>query len=251
MEEADEEVEEEEMEQDHTVSVKSTPDVSEEDESTLLAQESGEEDEEDEEDVEEKIQEELLKEEVETTNQEEVTAKEDTEVDEEVMEEEQRGGDEVTTFLDVKDHKDPLNVQQNNFSSLAINSPKDIEMSDKDATDYNDNSKAEPESSLVAKAILGSNNDHQAEALYANHATAADVYRGDKEKQGIESESEEEVEDEKVEGEEADEEVRFVEEIKRGSEKEERKEEDKKGCRTGAYRMGATDQCILKVKAQV
>ena len=54
-----------------------------------------------------------------------------------------------------------------------------------------------------------------------------------------------------MEGEEADEEVRFVEEIKRGSEKEERKEEDKKGCRTGAYRMGATDQLIVKVKAQV
>ena len=54
-----------------------------------------------------------------------------------------------------------------------------------------------------------------------------------------------------MEGEEADEEVSFVEEIKRGSEKEERKEEDKKGCRTGAYRMGATDQRIVKVKAQV
>ena len=69
MEDADEEVEEESMEQDHIEPVKSAPDVSEEDESTLLAQESGEEDQEDEEDVEEKIQEELLKEEVETTNQ--------------------------------------------------------------------------------------------------------------------------------------------------------------------------------------
>ena len=50
----------------------------------------------------------------------EVTAKEDKEVDEVVMEVEQRGGEEVTTFLDVKDQTDPLNVQQNNFSSLAI-----------------------------------------------------------------------------------------------------------------------------------
>ena len=107
MEDADEEVEEESMEQDHIEPVKSAPDVSEEDESTLLAQESGEEDQEDEEDVEEKIQEELLK--------EEVTTEEDKEVDEEVMEEEQRGGDEVTNFMDVKDHKDPLNVQQKNL----------------------------------------------------------------------------------------------------------------------------------------
>ena len=55
------------------------------------------------------------------------------------MEEDQRGGDEVTTFLDDKDHRDPLNVQQNKLSILAINSPKDMELSDKDATDYNDN----------------------------------------------------------------------------------------------------------------
>ena len=142
MEEADEEVEEEGMEQDQIEPVKSAPDVSEEDESTLLAQESGKEDQDNEEDVEEKIQEELLKEEVETTNQQEVIAEEDKEVDEEVMEEDQRGGDEVTTFLDVKDHRDPLNVQQNKLSSLAINSPKDMEFSDEDATDYNDNSKA-------------------------------------------------------------------------------------------------------------
>ena len=251
MEEADEEVEEEEMEQDHTVSVKSAPDVSDKDETTLLAQESGEENQEDKEDVEEKIQEELLKEEVETTNREEVIAKEDKEVDEVVMEEEQRCGEEVNAFLDVKDQTDPLNVQQNNFSSLAINSPKDINMSDTVATDHNDNSKAEAKASLVAKASHGSNNSHQAEALHANHAPAADVYRRDKEKQGTDSESEEEVEDERVEGEGADEEVRFVEEVNSKSEKEEMKEVANKGCRTGAFRMGATDQRIVKVKAQV
>ena len=42
------------MEQEETTSVKSAPDVTDEDE-TLLAQESGEEDEEDEEEVEEKV----------------------------------------------------------------------------------------------------------------------------------------------------------------------------------------------------
>ena len=141
MEEADEEVEEEEMEEDHTASVKSAPDLSDEDKTTLLAQESGEEDEEDEEEVEEKVQDKLLKEEVETPHQEEVTVKE---IYEEVMEVEQRGGEEVTTFMNVKDPTDPLNVQQSkSFKNLAINSPKDIEMSDTAATDHNDNSKAE------------------------------------------------------------------------------------------------------------
>ena len=136
-------------------------------------------------------------------------------------------------------------LQQNNFSSLAINSPKDIDMSDTVATDHNDNSKAEAEASLVAKASPGSNNSHQAEALNANHAPAADVYRREKEKQGIDSESEEEVEDERIEGEGADEELRFVEEVKGKSEKEEMKEVAKKGCRTGAFRMGATDLRIV------
>ena len=155
------------MEQDDTTSVKSAPDVTDEDETTLLAQESGEEDKEDEEEVEEGVQEELLKEEVETPNQEEVIAKE---VDEEVMEVEQRGGEEVLTFMNVKDPTDPLNVKQSkSFSSLALNSPKDVDMSDKVATDHHDNSKAEAEASLVAKASPGSNKGHQAEALNANH----------------------------------------------------------------------------------
>ena len=211
MEEADEEVEEEEMEQDHTVSVKSAPDVRDEDETTLLAQEFGEEDKEDEEDVEEKIQEELLKEEVEMTNQEEVTAKEDKEVDEVVMEVEQRGGEEVLTFMDVKDPTDPLNVQQNkSFSSLAINSPKDVNMSDKVATDQNDNSKAEAEASLVAKANPGSDISHQADALNVNNASAVEVYGKDKVKQDTDMESEEEERGEMVEEEEGEEEVKIV-----------------------------------------
>ena len=54
-------------------------------------------------------------------------------------------------------------------------------MSDTVATDHNDNSKAKAEASLVAKASPGSNKSHQAEALNANHAPAADVYRRDKE----------------------------------------------------------------------
>ena len=194
------------------------------------------------------MQEELLKEEVETPNQEEVIAKK---VDEEVMEVEQRGGEEVLTFMNVKDPTDPLNVQKSkSFSNLAINSPKDVDMSDKVATDQNDNSKTEAEVSLVAKANPGSNISHKAEALNANHASAADVYEKDKEKQDTDTESEEEVEDERVEEEEVDEEVKFVEEVKGKSKKEEVEEVAKKGCRTGAF-MGATDLRIKEVKAKV
>ena len=153
-EENDERIIEDKMEQEETTVDKSAPDVINEDE-TLLAQESGEEDEEDEEEVEEKVTDELLKEETETPHQEKVTVKE---IDEEVMEVEQRGGEEVTTFMKVKDPTDPLNVQQsNNCENLAINSPKDIEMLDTAATNHNDNSKAEAGFVSVAKANLGSN----------------------------------------------------------------------------------------------
>ena len=118
MEDVDEGKEKEEMEQEDPGSVKPAPDVTEEDETSLLDQGSGEE--EDEEDVEEKVEEELLKEE------EEVSVKE---VDKAEMEVEGRGGEEVLTFMDVKDRTDPLNVKQKNcFSSLAKTSPKDIIM---------------------------------------------------------------------------------------------------------------------------
>ena len=187
-EENDEKNIEEKMEQEETTVVKSAPGVINEDK-TLLAQESGEEGKEDEEDVEEKGQDELLKEEVETPNQEEITVKE---LDEEVMEVEQRGGEEVLTFLNVKDPTDPLNVQKSkSFSNLAINSPKDVDMLDKVATDQNDNSKAEAMVSLVLKYNPGSNISHQADPLNANHAFAADVYEKGKEKQDTDTESEE------------------------------------------------------------
>ena len=57
MEETDERIEEEKMEQDDTKPVKSAPDVTDKDETTLLAQESREEDEEDEEEEEEEEEE--------------------------------------------------------------------------------------------------------------------------------------------------------------------------------------------------
>ena len=168
------------------------------------------------------------------------------------MEEEQRGCEEVLTFMDVKDPTDPLNVQQNNsFSSLAINSPKDVNMSDKVATDQNDNSKAEAEASLVAKANPGSDISHQADALNANHASAADVYGRDKEKQDTDMESEEEEKEEIVEEEEGDEEVKIVEEVKGRGEKEEMEEVAKTRCRTGTPRMGGTDLRFKEVKAMV
>ena len=114
-------------------------------------------------------------------------------------------------------------------------------MSDTNATDQNDNIKAEARVSSVAKANPGSNMSHQADPLNANHASAADVYEKDKEKQDTDTESEEEEEDERVEEEEADEEVKFVEEVKGKSKKE---EVAKKGCRTGAGMMGASDLCL-------
>ena len=174
------------------------------------------------------------------------------EVDEEVMEVEQRGGEEVTTFMNVKDPTDPLNVQQSkSFKNLAINSAKDINLSDTAATDHNDNSKAEAMVSSVAKANPGSNMSHQADPLNANHASAAEVYEEDKEKQDTDTESEEEVEDERVKEEEVDEEVKIVDEIKGKSKEEEVEQVAKKGVsRTGAL-WGAADLRIKEVKAKV
>ena len=82
--------------------------------------------------------------------------------------EEQRGGVEVTTFLKVKDPTEPLNVNQSNhFENLAINDPKDIEMSDPGITDHNEkythNSKAEAGVDSVAKSNLGSTTSHSAD----------------------------------------------------------------------------------------
>ena len=114
--------------------------------------------------MEENVTDELLKDEPETMQQEEVIRKV---IDEEVMmtREEQRGGVEVTTFLQVKDPSDPLNVNpSNSFKNLAINDPKDIEMSDQGTIDHNDNSthtsKAEAMVEPITKANLGSNMSH-------------------------------------------------------------------------------------------
>ena len=240
MEETEEKVEEE-MEQDCATPVKSAPEATDEDETSLLAPESG--DEEYEEDVEQEVQEELLKEEVETASQEEVTVKE---MGEEEMEEEQRGS-EVLTFLDVKDHTDPLNVNQTNiFSSLAINSPKDTIMSDNVATDENANSKAEAKASLVAKANPGSDKSQQADALNVNNASAVEAYGKEKEKQETDMESEEEEREEMVEEEEEEEEVKIVEEVQ--GRKEEIEEAAKMRRGTGTPMMGGTDCRFPEVK---
>ena len=174
------------------------------------------------------------------------------EVNKAEMEVEQRGGEEVLTFMDVKDRTDPLNVKQNNsFSSLAITSPKDIIMSDDGATEVNDKCKAEAEASLVTKANPGSNISHQAEAINKELASAADVYGGDEEKQGIDTESGEEEDDETVEEEEADEEVKIMKEVKGRSKEGERGETAKKGCSSRAVRMAATDMRIKEAKAKI
>ena len=80
--------------------IKSEPDIDEDEDKTLLAPAPGEEDEEDEEET---VTEQLLKDEEET-------------MEEEVMmtRVEQRGGVEVTTFLQLKDPSDPLNVNPSN-----------------------------------------------------------------------------------------------------------------------------------------
>ena len=117
MEEDKNEREEEDME---------VPGPAEDNKTSLLDPGSEEEDDEDEEDVEENREEELLKEEKEVSTKE---------VDKVETEEEKRSGEEVTTFMNVKDHSAPLNVNQNpNFSNLAISSPKGTPMLDDDVT---------------------------------------------------------------------------------------------------------------------
>ena len=121
-------MEEDESEREEDMEV---PGPAEDNETSLLAPGSEEEDDEDEEDVEENREEELLKE------KEEVSTRE---VDKVEMEEEKRSGEEVTTFMNVKDHSDPLNVNQDpNFSNLAITSPKGTPVSDDNVTNINEN----------------------------------------------------------------------------------------------------------------
>ena len=179
----EEEEGEEVMEEGRVASTKTYTGEEEEDETRLLEQKPGDEEIEM---VGQEDQEELLKEEQERESQEEVSTKE---IGEEEMKEEQRGK-EITTFLDVKDHKDPLNANQTNiFSSLAINSPKDNIMSDNVATDKNSNCKAEAKASLVAKANSGSDKSPQAEALNSTNAPAVGAYRKEEEKQETDTES--------------------------------------------------------------
>ena len=165
---------------------------------------------------------------------------------------EQRGGVEVTTFLKVKDPTDPLNVNQiKSFLNLAINHPKDIEMSDPGTTDHNDNNKAEARFDSVAKANLGSNMSHLAEPLNQNQTSAADVYMKDKEKQDRNSGTEEVVEDVKVEEEEVEEEVKIIVKIKgKGEDVEEVVKKTKGASRPGAL-WGAANLHIKEVKATV
>ena len=109
--------------------------------------------------------------------------------------------------MDVKDHSDPLSVNQNNsFSNLEITSPKDTPMSDDGVTDENENCKAEAEASLVTKANPGSNTSPQAEAIIKELASAADVYLEEEEKKDINTETGEEEDDETAEEEEEGEE---------------------------------------------
>ena len=99
---------EEKMDKERTGVGKFESNTNEDVDKTLLAPAPGEEDKED---VEETVTDELLKDESETMQQEEVIRKM---IDEEVMmtREEQRGGVQVTTFLQVKDPSDPLNINQ-------------------------------------------------------------------------------------------------------------------------------------------
>ena len=233
------------------------PGSAEDTETSLLDPGSEEEDDEDEEDVEENREEELLKEE------EEVSTKE---VDKVETEEEKRSGEEVTTFMYVKDHLDPLNVNQDhNFSNLAITSPKGTPVSDDDVTTVNENCQAKANDSLVTKSATGSNNldtksnpgsikSHQAESFIKEPASkTAEVYMQEKEKK--EEKGEEEDDELSEEQEKEDEEVQITKEVKGGSreeEKEEKKEEAaKKGSSPGAGLMAARDACYKEVKAEI
>ena len=144
----DDEREKEEEEMEVPGPAESTTNITEEDDETsLLNHGSEEEEDEDEEDVEENREEELLKEE------EEVSTRE---VDKVETEEEKRSGEEVTTFMNVKDHSDPLNVNQDpNFSNLAITSHKGTPVLDDDVTTVNENCKAKANASLVKKSAPG------------------------------------------------------------------------------------------------
>ena len=155
--------------------------------------------------------------------------------------------------MDVKDHSDPLSVNQNNsFSNLAITSPKDTPMSDHGVTDKNENCKAEAEASLVTKVKLDSNTSPQAEAITKELSSAADVYLEEEEKKDINTETGEEEDDETAEEEE---EVKISKEVKgrsREEKKEEKKEEiTKKGSSSEAVQMAARDNRYKEVKARI
>ena len=185
----------------------------EEEEVTRLLEQSPEEEEV--ETVGQEVEEELLR-----AEQEMVSPKEEGK---EKKKEEQRGK-EITTFLKVKDPKDPLNANQSNTPLVRQKtSPKDNK-SDNVATDENANSKAEATASLVAKATPGSNKSQQAEAL--KNAPAVDTYRDTEETKDSDSE----VEEEKTE----EEEVCIVEE--------------KKVRKTGTTQMVGTDLRSKEVK---
>ena len=100
-----------------------------------------------------------------------------------MVKEEQRGV-EITTFKEVKDPSDPLNINPTkSFEHLAIDDPKDIEMSDQDETD-NSTSKnqAEAMAAPTTKANSGSNTSHLASPLPQFETSAAVTNMKEKEK---------------------------------------------------------------------
>ena len=83
---------------------------------------------------------------------------------------------DITTYKEVKDPSDPLNLNPTkSFINLAIDNPKAIEMSDPDETDQNDNSTSKAEALAVptTKANSGSNTSHLASPLTQFETSAA------------------------------------------------------------------------------
>ena len=249
---------EEKMEEEKPGEGQSESDSDEEE--NLLAADPGEEEGGD---VEETVTDELLKDndEIEMEQQEEVK---EIRIDEEVKmtKEEQRGREEVTTFMQVKDRSDPLDVNPSkSFENLAIDDQKDMELSDQGITDHNENSthnnKAEAMVDIVTKANPGCNMSHLAQPLTLNKTSAADVDEKEKEKKdkdgesdsitteadGTEVEEEDEVEMDEVEivGEFSNKEM--VEGV------EEKKE--KEGAGGDGDHWGSTDRRTKEVKAEV
>ena len=217
------------MEEDCQEQADSSPENSDvEDESGLLEPDTEEEGEEDEEEVEEKRAEELLGDDDEVSVEEEVI---------EVEPKEDRVGEEVDTFEQIKDHFDPISLNQKpNISNLDINSPKDpMELDDNVFNEASNAAKSDNGSSeTVTKSTPGSAEITLTEVIEITPLSKPnDIVMQEEEKLEIE------------EMQEKQEERKEVEERGRGEKKE---KAGRSRSSSGATNFGATDMRYREVK---